>query len=322
VALTENTTRGLNVVLSGLASRLRHGDQILTTDAEHHSVLIPLYELRRRNGVDVHFVHLDPAGGTAGVLQALEGVLTSRTRLIVLSHIMYTTGVCVPIREIQQLAHDRGIQVLVDAAQTPGHLLLDMHGWACDYYAIPGHKWLLGPAGTGALYVRGDLLADLPPTHSSLHAAVSFDTRGGYEPKVDDATKYELSSFNGPLMAGASAAVSFLESIGLPDIVGRITMLADRFRAGLATIPGVALVSPPSGELSCGLVVFSVNGRPSEPMADQLWEEQKIVLRPVASPPALRVAIDFYNTEDEVDDLLLAIRGLAGEQARGAGRYQ
>jgi L-cysteine/cystine lyase len=313
VALTENTTRGLNIVLSGLADRLGSGDQVLTTDAEHHSVLVPLYELRQRNGLEVTFAHLDPSGGAAGVLNALNDALTPRTKLIVLSHIMYTTGVCVPIAAIQRLARERDVRVLVDAAQTPGHLALDMHGWDCDYYAVPGHKWLLGPGGTGALYVRSVLIPDLPPTHSSLHAAVSFDTHGGYEPNIDDAAKYELSSFNGPLMVGATAAVDFLDSIGMANIAGRITMLADRFRDGLATISGVELVSPPSGDLACGLVVFAVNGRPSEPIADHLWQRHKVVLRSVPEPPALRVSIDFFNTEEEVDDLLEAIRRIAAE---------
>src|SRR5262245_9177272 len=254
VAITENTTRGLNIVLSGLAASLGRGDHVLTTDAEHHSGLIPLYELRRRNGIDLTFVHLKASGGAAGVLNAINDAMTPRTRLIVLSHIMYTSGFCLPIREIQRLARDRGVEVLVDAAQTPGHLMLDMHGWDCDYYALPGHKWLLGPAGTGALYVRGELIPELPPAHTSVHAAVSYDTRGGYEPRVADAAKYELSSFNGPLMAGAAAAVGFLSSIGIQEIAARVTILSDRLRAGLTTIRGVELISPPSGDLACGLV--------------------------------------------------------------------
>jgi L-cysteine/cystine lyase len=313
VAITENTTRGLNIVLSGLAGGLGRGDHVLTSDAEHHSVLIPLYELRRRNGIDLTFVHLNASGGAAGVLNAIHDALTPRTRLIVLSHITYTSGLCLPIREIQQLAHDRGVQMLVDAAQTPGHLKLNMHDWDCDYYALPGHKWLLGPAGTGALYVRGDLIPELPPTHTSVRAAVSFDARGSYEPKVDDAAKYELSSFNGPLMAGAAAAVGFLTSVGINEIAARVTTLSDRLRAGLTTIPGVELVSPPSGDLACGLVVFSVNGRPSGPIADLLWERHKIVLRPVLEPPALRASVDFFNTEEEVDELLEVLCRIAAD---------
>jgi L-cysteine/cystine lyase len=313
VSLTENTTRGLNIVFSGLAGRLRRGDHVVTTDTEHHSGLIPLYELRRRNGIDLTFVHLNAAGGAAGVLNDINDAITPRTKLIVVSHIMHTTGVCLPIGQIQQIAHDRGVQVLVDAAQTPGHLVLDMHGWGCDYYALPGHKWLLGPAGTGALYVRSDLIPDLPPAHTSSHAAVSFDSRGGYEPKVGDAAKYELSSFNGPLMAGAAAAVGFLTSIGIHEIAARVTMLSDRLRAALSAIPGVEVVSPPSGDLACGLVVFSVNGQPSGPIAGQLWEQHKVVLRAAPEPPTLRASVDFFNTEAELDDLVEAIRRIAAE---------
>jgi L-cysteine/cystine lyase len=313
VALTENTTRGLNIVLSGLASRLGLSDHVLTTDSEHHSGLIPLYELRRRNGIDLTFVHLEATGGAAGVLNAIDDAMTPRTKLIVLSHVMYTSGLCLPIREIQRLAHDRGVQVLVDAAQTPGHLMLDMHGRQCDYYAVPGHKWLLGPAGTGALYVRSDLIPELPPAHASLHAAVSFDTHGGYEPKVEDAAKYELSSFNGPLMTGAAAAVRFLTSIGVQEIAARVAVLSDRLRAGLTTIPGVELVSPPSGDLACGLVVFSVKGKASDRIADRLWDNHKVVLRPVPEPPSLRASVDFFNTEEELDDLLDAVRRIASE---------
>jgi selenocysteine lyase/cysteine desulfurase len=154
---------------------------------------------------------------------------------------------------------------------------------------------------------------DCGPAHTSLHAALSFDTHGGYEPRVDDAAKYELSSFNGPLMAGASAAVDFLTSVGMQEIAARITLLSDRLRAGLTAIPGVDLVSPAGGALACGLVVFVVIGKPSGPIAHWLWERHKVVLRPAAEPPSLRASVDFFNTEEEVDDLLDAVKQIAAE---------
>lgn len=314
VALTENTTRGLNIVLSGLGLRLQSGDEVVTSDTEHHSGLVPLYEFRRRLGVNVKFVNLDGAQGTAGILNALSDAITPRTRLMVLSHIMYTTGLCLPIAEIQKLATSKGVLLVVDAAQCPGQIPLDMHAWGCDFYAIPGHKWLLGPTGTGALYVRRDLVTDLPPLHSSLHAAAKFDAKGGYEPRIAEASKYELSSFSGPLLAGASAACDFVLDLGVEAIAERWQLLARRFRDGLKQVPGVRLVSPDGGELACGLVVFSIDGWPSAPVADLLWERDQIVVRAVPDPSAIRASVGFYNTEEEVDRFIAAVRQIASER--------
>jgi len=309
IVLTENTTRGVNIIVSGLP--WRSGDEIVTSTTEHFGVLIPLYELRRRAGVAIRFVELDPQADEASLMQALETAITAKTRLLVLSHIMFTNGLRLPVAAIQQLARRKGAQVLFDAAQCSGQLDLDVHGWGCDYYAVPGHKWLLGPAGTGALFIRQDLVSGVAPTQVSQMAAASFDYCGSYEPAPARQEKFEVSTVSPALHAGVAAAVDFLSAIGMDQIEDRWTQLTDRLRAGLRNVPGVTLVSPPGGATASGLVTFTVAGWEPLAVVDEFWKQERAVIRAVVQPPAVRVSVDFFNTEDEIDRVIDLVQALA-----------
>src|SRR2546423_15291178 len=151
IALTGNTGEGMNIISYGF--NWQQGDEIITTNHEHYNALGPLYQVRDRYGITIRFADLG-AVGERPVLKAIADLVTARTRLIVLSHVLWTTGALVNVSEVCYMGREHGIPVLVDGAQSAGAIPVDVKALGADYYAIPMQKWLCGPDGTGALYVR------------------------------------------------------------------------------------------------------------------------------------------------------------------------
>lgn len=308
ITLTDNTTRGINIVLNGL--RWQPGDEIVTDNLEHGSGLVPSYYLRRRHGVAVRIVKLTAADSEANIIQKLEDAITSRTRLLLLSHIMYSTGLRLPLAEVQRMAHRRGARVLVDAAQSPGQIPLDMRALDSDYYAGPAHKWVLGPDGVGFLYVRRELLPELDPAEVSGHAALRYDQEGDFEPATDSSEKFELTTMSAPLLAGAIEALRFLQEVGMEAVQARWETLTEQLRQHLGAIPGVTVTSPAAGPTASGLVTFVPSGWEPRALVDALWARDKIVARAVNYPPGVRASVDFFNNEEDLDRLVGALRAL------------
>ena len=317
VVLTDNTTRGINITLNGLP--WRPGDEIVTDDLEHGSGLVPSYQMRALHGVSVKIVPLGAMDSEGAIGEKLESAVTPRTRLLVLSHIMYSSGLRIPLAEIHRMAHRRGARVLVDGAQTLGHIDLDMKALDADYYAVPAHKWLLGPEGAGALYVRQELLSDLIPTAVSGHAALNYDQAGQFEPATESPEKFELTTSSAALLAGTAAAIEFIERAGgMREVEARNRTLAEYARHGLREVAGVRVFSPSAGPTSCGLVLFVPGDWEPRAFTDELWEREKIVCRSVAYPLAgVRLSVDFFNTEEELDKVIETVRFLVKS---GAGK--
>lgn len=307
IVLTQNTTDGINIALNGLP--WQPGDEIVTDDLEHSSGLVPAYFMRQRHGVGVNIVSLDAQDSPGTILEKFEAAITPRTRALVVSHICYTTGLMLPLKELHELAHRKGAVVVVDGAQSAGHIPLDLHDMAADYYAFPCHKWVLGPEGVGGFFVRHDLLHNLQPTAVSGHAATVHDTLGHFEPADDDIRKFELTTTSAGLLAGATAAVEFLQEQGIESIFARNLALGERLRQRLDA-EGIEVLSPRGGPLATGLVTIAVGNHDPREFATALWERHNIVNRSVAYPAGIRMSLDFFNTEEEVDRAAAAVTEL------------
>ena len=305
VLLTENTTHGLNVVMNGLP--WQEGDEIITCDLEHPSILIPSYHMQSRHGVVVKVLPVASDEPHERVLDKVEAAMSDRTRMVFLSHVEFSTGLCMPVEEIGQLTRARGIWLLLDGAQGPGHIRVDVRDIGCDFYSMPGQKWLLGPAGTGALYIRDGMIPLVEPASVSSRAVSSYDYDGGYEPKTDDMDKFLVSTASTALRAGFLEAIRFVERVGMEDIESRNLELAASLRGRLANLPGVEVLSPMDGPGCSGLVSFAVDGVDPKEAATALWESERIVIRSVDYPPSLRASMDFFNTEEEVEKLGQAV---------------
>ncbi len=307
--VTRNTTEGLNIVLSGLDWQA--GDEIITCNLEHSSVLLTSLATARRHNLKVRVVDLDPHDSRETILGKFESAFTPRTRMIFVSHVEYSTGLRMPAPELTRLAHDRGAHIMLDGAQTGGHLELDVAAGGFDFYSIPGQKWLLGYEGVGALYIRRDLIERVHPAHSGGRAVVQPVDYDHVQLNSADMDKFHGGSSSVPLQAAFVEAVSFIEEVGVPNIEERNRQLAAQLKEQLADIPGLHIYSPTETDLSSGLVSFALAGWEPTAAVARLWDEHRIVVRQVEYPPGIRASLHFFNTEDEVDRLARAVKGLA-----------
>ena len=299
VVFTHGTTEGVNIVLHGLA--WEPGDELLTCDLEHPALQAPLKLLEQRRGVTVRVVALPPNAPPAGALEAIGGAITRRTKLVALSHIMFTCGLRLPAAEVAKAAHDAGAMLLLDGAQTSGHVLLDMAEIDADFYAISGQKWLLGPTGTGALYVRRDRHELLAPLLKA--------------PEVEHLTglaALTLASGSAVLHAGFTEAVRVHTELGPDRVEARALRLASRLRQGLSAIGRVEMTGPDDPVSSCGLTAIAVAGWTPEALAGALWERYRVAARTVGYPAGVRFSTAAFNDEGDVDRAVEVVTELAG----------
>jgi L-cysteine/cystine lyase len=305
IALTHHTTEGMNIVAWGL--EWRPGDEIVTTTLEHAGGLYPLYVVRARRGVVLRFADV---GLGADPLPAIERAFTPRTRLLALSHVSYSSGARFPLREIIQFAHERGVMVAVDGAQSAGVFELDLSALEVDFYATSGQKWLCGPEGTGGLYVRPDRLVDLQPSFVGYSSFEHQDWQGHYLP-MPGAARYHTATVYRPGIVGQLAALRwFQETVGPAWAYGRIAYLAGRCRELLEGLQGVRAITPPGRQ--AGLVNFVPVGWSPRRMAGltlALFERGYLIRSIFHKPYCLRVSTGFFNTEQE----LVGLRDALGE---------
>ena len=309
VLITRNTTEGLNIVLSGLDWNA--GDEIVTCNLEHNSVLAPCWFIGKRYGVKVNVVSLDPHDSADTIMEKFEAALSPNTKLIFVSHIQYSTGLRMPAEALARLARHRGVYILLDGAQTAGHIRLDMPEQGFDFYSIPGQKWVLGYEGVGALYIRKELVDQVHPAHTGGRAVVQPVDPYEFQPSPETIEKFLGGSGSVPLQAAFLEAVNLIEEIGIGEIEARNLDLASRLKPQLAEIPGVKILSPAEPRDSTGLVSFAVAGQSAESVVERLWSNDRIVVRDVHYPEAVRASLHFFNTEDEVDQLAQAVGRLA-----------
>jgi L-cysteine/cystine lyase len=310
IALTHHTTEGMNIVTWGID--WQPGDEAVTTNIEHAGGLLPLYAVRKARGVTVRFVDLHY--GDVDAVAALEKMLTPRTRLISLSHVSYATGAVLPLAEIVTMAHRHGVPVLVDGAQSVGAIPVDVKDIGVDYYSLSGQKWLCGPEGTGALYVRFDKLDTVRQTF------VGYSSFAGRR-EEDDATeemiphpaakRFEVGTRHAPDFAGQAAAIGWLrEEVGTGWAFARIRSLAERARERLSAVDGVEVLTPGT---PAGLICFTVDGVDAKDLVIRL-AERKFVIRSIRDPYCARVSTGYFNTEDEVDRLAEAVADIRREK--------
>jgi len=309
ICLTKNTTEGLNHVMNGIA--WQDGDEIVTCSLEHGSVLVPSHFQSLRHGVNVKVLTLETDEPRGSILDKIQAALTPRTRLIFLSHIEYSSGLRMPAKEIRQMIDGRGIMLLLDGAQTAGHIALDMKDLDCDFYSIPGQKWLLGPEGVGALYIRRDMIPQVNPSQVAGRATVSDHDPYRIQPVTDTMDKFLMTSTSAALQAGMLGGIRFVQDVGMDEIESRNLDLATSLKQTLAEVPGVTVQSPMGREDSSGLVSFSIDDLEPPEAVNRLWERHKIVCRQVAFPSCVRVSLHFFNTQEEVDQIADAVGHLA-----------
>ena len=272
------------------------GDEVISVSSEHPGCIAPLHEIRSRFGVKLNLI--DPPVTP----EKVEAAMTDRTRLVALSHVDWTTGEELPLDGISAAARERGALTLVDGAQSVGNIGVDIPATGVDMYAFTGHKWLLGPEGMGAFYVRPDCRVRSTSV-GYLSLAGGFDYTGDYE-LHPGARRFEASTIS-PALAGGFAQAA-------EDAAGRgesgpqaIRRRADLLMELLDENPGVEIISPRPAH--CGLVSFTVSGVRAQNAAERLLE-RRFVVRFVPDPhPYVRASTHLFNTAEELRALARAV---------------
>ena len=310
IAIQHTTTEGINAVLFGMG--LKPGDEIITCSGEHSSVIVPAYYARDRFGATLKIVRVSGEDSSADILARFEEAATPALRLVLLSHVSYSTGQVLPVKELAELAHRYGGFLLLDAAQSVGQMPVDVAELGCDFCAFPGHKWLLGPAATGALYVRRDLIGAVEPPKVSHHASAFYNFKDRFDPKGDAIDKFELTTVSVPLLAGLNAAIEFVDGMGLKASHERAMTLARYATGRLAKVPGLRMVSAgDAGMVASGIVSFALPGVEPTVLTAHLWETARIVGRTVPDLACTRLCFHAFNTEAEADAAITVVAEVA-----------
>jgi len=307
VALTGSTTEGLCAAI--LSFDWRPGDRIVTTRHEHPGLSAPLAMLRDRHGVEIDVIEIGDGGDHDRTLAAVAAAVSRGPRLVALSHVLWTTGAVLPAAGIVQVAHDAGVPVVLDGAQSAGAIPLDVDAISADFYAVPGQKWLLGPEGTGALAVSAAALEWAEPSVAGyFSAATPYAT--GRAHLWADARRFEVAGFHKPSIVGLGRAVGWLSMfVGLPWAYARAASLAADAAAMLRRVPGVTVVTPP--DAGGTLVTFRIGGWFTPTALEELGRRIFLVARPIPGLGAVRLSVGWWNTEDEVRRVVDAVAELA-----------
>ncbi len=311
IVFVRNATEAINLVAGSWgAATLRPGDEVLISELEHHSNIVPWQILRDRIGIRLVVAPIDAEGGLD--LAAFEGLFSERTRLVALTHVANATGAMVPVERVVRLAHRHGAKVLIDGSQAAPRLPVDVRALDCDFYAMTGHK-LYGPTGIGVLYGRYELLETMPPWQGGgdmvLH--VSFEKTLYQDPPH----RFEAGTPNIAGAVGLALALDFIEELGREAIREHEEALTAYGADQLSRIPDLCLFG--AGERRLGILSFDLDGVHPHDVASVLDQHHVAVraghhcaqplMERLGVAGTTRASLGVYNDERDIDALAAAI---------------
>ena len=311
IAFTCNATESLNIAIQGI---LQPGDHVITSVCEHNSVLRPVYQMAKR-GVTYNMLPADKKG----VIQydQLTSLLKKETKAIVITHASNLTGNVTDLKKVSDFAKKNGLLLIVDASQTAGCIPIDVQELGIDVLCFTGHKGLMGPQGTGGIYVREGI--KIAPLKVGGSGVKSFDK----EHPDTMPTALEAGTLNGPGIAGLGASVSWLLKQGVEQIHEKEVSLARRFLKGIAEIPDITIYGDVDSQMRTAIVSLNLGDVDSAEISDWLWEDYGIAVRAGAhcaplmhkalgteQQGAVRFSFSCFNTEEEVDAAIRALKEL------------
>ena len=310
IIFTRGTTEGINLVAASLTERFKPGDEILVTEMEHHSNIVPWQLLCQRSGARLVAGAVTPAGEID--LDDFHAKLGARTKLVAVSHVSNALGTVNPIETLIQAAHDQGAMTLIDGAQAVQHFDLDMRRLDCDFYAFSAHK-MFGPTGIGALYGKANLLEELPPYQGGgemiEHVAIEGTTYNQLPYKFEAGT---------PNIAGAvgfGAAIDYLRGLPRQALREREHELVRLALSRLKQIPGVRIIGEPGERAS--IISFLIDGGHAHDFGT-LLDQQGVAVRTghhcamplmerLGVPGTIRASFALYNSPADVDRLAAGV---------------
>jgi len=307
IALAHNTTEGMNFVAAGLD--LKEGDEVVMSNLEHPGGTGPWKLREKRHGIVIKQAPFGvPPKSVDEIVGSVAAAVTPRTRVISVSHTVFITGLITPLKELSQMAHEKGVLVLADSAHGLGMLDLNMKELGIDFFASSPYKWLGSPTGIGIFFARKEAQDKIWPTIVT----------GGWD-RYQDARKFESHGQDADaLIFALSEALDFQNAIGRGRIERRIKSLAAYLKQELKKVPGVKVHTPDDPYLSGGLTAFSLEGVDAARIVDYVREKYNIVVRTIGNKDAgtygVRVSTHIYITTQDIDHLVEGVRTLSAHR--------
>ena len=309
IAFTKNATESSNLVFKGL---LEQGDHVIISSLEHNAIFRPLNRLQQEGIINLTII--DAECGKEHFLEDIEKSITSRTKLIALTHASNVTGNILPVEEVGALAAKEGVHFLVDAAQTAGVIPVDLAKIKADFLVFTGHKGLFGPQGVGGLYFNSDI--GVTPL---LEGGTGGSSKKRLNPDIIP-DKYESGTLNTPGIAGLGAGIDYINEQGLEEINSHETKLLTRLMDGLEELTSAEAITSNLSNHRVGVTSFRVENVDSAAIGELLNNKYDIAVRtgihcaPLAHQSigsydtgTVRVSFSYFNTIDEIDKLLASL---------------
>ncbi len=318
IVFVRGTTEAVNLVAGSWGQQnLKAGDEIILTEMEHHSNIVPWQITAQNTGAYIKKVPVDEAGALD--IDQYERLFSPKTRIVSTAYVSNVLGTVNPVRQMADIAHRHGALIFVDAAQAVAHLHSDVLALGADFFAFSGHK-MYGPTGIGVLYARKELLCRMPPyqTGGGMIKSVRFDQTLFSQPPQ----KFEAGTANIADAVGLGAAVDYMQNIGMLNIMRHEARLTQRLFGQLKNIAGMRLIGTVPGKT--GVVSFVIDSIPSETIAKHLDRlgfavraghhcAQPLIHR-FGLNSTLRASLGVYNTAEEIDRFVIAVEQLAEKQ--------
>jgi selenocysteine lyase/cysteine desulfurase len=303
IAIVRNATEALDAVLLGFP--LKAGDEVVTTSLDYWAMLDALEQRQERDGALIRKVDVPTVPRSMDDLLApIERAMTSRTKLVLVSHPINLNGQLLPIQRMSQMAHARGAEVVVDAAQSFGLFPYSVKELGCDYLGTSLHKWLMGPKGTGMLYVKREKIEKIWPLFAS----------GGTKPK-NDIRKFELYGTWPETILALDAAIAFHKQVGPERKAARLRELTLRWVKAIEKLPRVELHTNTEMGMSWGIATVGIRGKSSAELRRWLYEDKQILTMDVSRRTkqfsGVRISCGLATQDKELDKLIAALKEAA-----------
>lgn len=305
ISLTMNVTNGINIIAQGI--RLKRGDEVILTTHEHIGNAVPWLARAKRDGIVIKFAEMGKDANE--MLNKINDKISSKTRVIAVPHQTCTQGQVLPGKEISKLGHDKGLWVMLDAAHPVGEFNVDVKDLDCDFYVSCGHKWMMGPKGTGFLYMKKSMYDVVDPIFVGAGGVTDWNYASGIDKYVDTGHRYDYTTRSAALYVGLEAAADFLMNIGMENIGKRGKLLSTHLMNGIKDIPNVEMLTPFEDKSRASLVGFRLKNIEYSKLQGWLMENYKIRVRgvPESNLNSLRISTHIYNDFDDVNKLIEAV---------------
>ena len=314
IVFTRGTTEAINLVASSMGELMKEGDEVIVSVMEHHSNIVPWQLLETRKGIRLRVIPISDSGEL--LMEEYERLFTDRTRIVSIAHVSNVLGTVNPVGDIIRIAHEHGVPVLVDAAQSAPHFKVDVQALGCDFLAFSGHK-MYGPTGIGVLYGREEWLDRLPPYQGGgeMIATVSFERTTYERPPL----KFEAGTPDYIATHGLAVAIDYIERIGLDRIAAHERDLTRYCMEQLRTIEGMRLIGEASEkDAVVSFLVGDIHHLDMGTLLDRLGIAVRTghhcaqpLMQRLGILGTVRASFALYNTREDIDALVAAIRRVA-----------